>query len=67
VVAAAVRIGRHPQIGVVRRGLAPDAVRFLVVAGFPYVIVYRAESLRPRILRVLHSSRDLPELLRDVF
>ncbi|GGG39514.1 type II toxin-antitoxin system RelE/ParE family toxin [Elioraea sp. Yellowstone] len=66
VVAAAVRIGAYPRIGVVRPALAPEEVRFLVVPDFPYVIVYRATATPPRILRVLHGARDLQELLRDL-
>jgi plasmid stabilization system protein ParE len=67
VVAAAHRIGSHPQLGVIRPGLAPEDVRFLVVGGFPYVIVYRWQAEPPRILRVLHGARDLEGTLRDMF
>lgn len=63
VVAAALRIGSHPRIGVVRANLASEDVRFVVLGGFPYVIVYREGSAAPRILRVLHGARDLQGLL----
>ena len=66
VVAAATRIGSHPQIGALRTELAPQSIRFLVVSGFPYVIVYDAGREPPLILRVLHGARELPELLRDL-
>lgn len=66
VVAAATRIGNHPRIGAVRAELAPQSIRFLVVSGFPYVIVYDGGREPPLILRVLHGARELPELLRDL-
>lgn len=66
-VAAANRIGGHPRLGVVRAGQGPEDVRFVVVSGFPYVIVYRSLAVPPRILRVLHGARDLQEALRDLF
>jgi plasmid stabilization system protein ParE len=66
VVAAATRIGNQPRIGAVRAELAPESIRFLVVSGFPYVIVYDASREPPLILRVLHGARELPELLRDL-
>jgi toxin ParE1/3/4 len=66
VVAAAVRIGKHPRIGALRIELAPQSIRFLVVSGFPHVIVYDTGREPPLILRVLHGAREFPELLRDL-
>jgi len=66
-VAAAVRIGTYPQIGVARPALAPDSIRFVVLADFQFVLVYRASATPPRILRVLHGARDLQGALRDMF
>jgi toxin ParE1/3/4 len=66
VVAAAIRIGQHPRIGTVRTDLAPQSIRFLVISGFPYVIVYDIRPEPALILRVLHGARELPELLRDL-
>jgi toxin ParE1/3/4 len=66
IVAAATRIGNHPRIGAVRSELAPQSIRFLVVSGFPCVIVYDASREPPLILRGLHGARELPELLRDL-
>lgn len=63
VAAAAARIGEHPGIGFERPDLADPPTRFLMVAGFPYLIVYDAERTPPLILRVLHGARDLPDLL----
>jgi toxin ParE1/3/4 len=36
------------------------------LTGFPYVVVYDAASLPPRIVRILHGARDLPGALEDV-
>jgi toxin ParE1/3/4 len=66
VVRAAGRIGAHPHLGVTRSDFAPETIRFLPLAGFPYVIVYHAEEAPPLILRVLHGARDLPEVLRNL-
>jgi toxin ParE1/3/4 len=65
VATAADRIGAHPSIGVSRPDLVDDPYRFLVLTGFPYLIVYNAARRPPLILRILHGARDLPELLRD--
>lgn len=35
--------------------------RKLMVPHFPFIMVYVAESARVRILRVLHTSRKIPE------
>ncbi len=63
---AARRMGGHPQIGVLKPGLAAPTIRFLPLAGLPHIIVYDAARRPPLILRVLHTARDLPELLRDL-
>jgi plasmid stabilization system protein ParE len=66
-VAAALRIGTYPQMGVRRPALAPEDVRFLVVPDFQFVIVYRATATPPRILRVLHGARDPQDALCGMF
>jgi len=63
---AAEQIGTHPAVGVLRPELARAPFRFLVLSGYPYVIVYHAERRPPVIARVLHGARDLPEVLRDL-
>ena len=60
------RIGVHPSIGVLRPDIASEPYRFLVLTGFPYLIVYNAARRPPLILRILHGARDLPELLREL-
>jgi toxin ParE1/3/4 len=66
VVNAAKNIGVYVHYGVRRPDLADDPYRFVVLAGFPYVIVYNADRQPPMIVRILHGGRDLPELLSDL-
>jgi toxin ParE1/3/4 len=63
---ALIRIGRHPQIGAERRELADPPVRFWTLQRYPYLLVYDAAVSPPAILRILHGSRDLPELLSSL-
>lgn len=60
---AARMIGAHREIGQARSEPALRHIRFLLLRGFPYVLVYDARTDLPRILRVLHGARDLPEAL----
>lgn len=57
-------IGEQPQIGRIRNDLTPLPVRFLPLAGFPYVVVYRSDGGAIRIIRVIHARRDLAAALR---
>jgi toxin ParE1/3/4 len=66
VIRAAELIGAHPAMGSIRTELAPAPYRFLLVTGFPYIIIYRPDRAGPRIVRVVHSSRDLRNVLRDL-
>jgi toxin ParE1/3/4 len=67
VLRAAERIGQYPRIGVRRPDLTASArYRFVVLTGYPYLIVYAADRDPPVIARILHSARDLPRLLRDL-
>ncbi|HZZ89271.1 MAG TPA: type II toxin-antitoxin system RelE/ParE family toxin [Caulobacteraceae bacterium] len=59
-------LGEHPRVGSQRPELAPEPFRFLVVQGFPYIVVYDAEARPPMIVRIIHGARDLPEVLRDL-
>jgi len=63
---AAKLIGEHPDMGKQQRDLTPETVWFLVLRGFPYVLVYRANAVPPRVLRVLHGARDLPDVQQDL-
>jgi len=63
VAAAAERISVHPGIGMVRPEYADEPVRFFVLTGYPYILVYYAAPLPPRIERILHGARDIPSVL----
>jgi toxin ParE1/3/4 len=63
---AANRIGTRPHIGAFRPSLGADRLRFLILRGFPYLMVYTADTTPPRVLRVLHMARDLPPLLAEL-
>jgi toxin ParE1/3/4 len=63
---AAAHIGAHIHFGVSRPDLADEPYRFVMLTGFPYVIVYNADRRPPLIVRVLHGARDLPELLQNL-
>jgi toxin ParE1/3/4 len=59
----ALRIGARPSIGATRPFLGADRFRFLLLRGFSYRMVYTADTDPPRILRVLHTARDLPTVV----
>jgi len=63
---AAERLGQYPEYGAIRPELADAPIRFLVLAGQPYILVYDSGVSPPLILRVLHGARDLPDVLRDI-
>jgi toxin ParE1/3/4 len=63
---AAKTVGEHPYIGHLRPEIVEAPYRYLPLTGFPYVIIYNAARSPPRIVRILHGARDLPELLRDL-
>lgn len=63
IVVAARRIGEHSGSGRERPQVLDPPGRFLVLTGFPYVLVYDADRRPPLVLRVLHGARDLPEVL----
>jgi toxin ParE1/3/4 len=66
VIKAAQHIGEHNHFGVPRPDLAGPPYRFVILTGFPYVVVYNADRRPPMIVRILHGARDLPEILRDL-
>jgi len=66
VLRAARRIGDHVLVGASRPELANERYCFLMVGGFPYVIVYNADHRPPLIMHILHGARDLPEVLRGL-
>ncbi|RKQ68040.1 type II toxin-antitoxin system RelE/ParE family toxin [Oceanibaculum indicum] len=56
------RIGTDADSGLENLTLADPPIRFLILAGFPYVLVYDAAANPALILRMLHGASDLPEL-----
>lgn len=57
------RLGDNPAIGAQRPALAEARYRFRAVRGFPYLLVYTADTDPPRVLRVLHMARDIAAIL----
>ena len=55
---AALRLDQFPRLG--RAGDQPG-MRELVVAGTPYVILYRIDGEEIEMLRVLHGAQRRPE------
>ncbi|WP_132093512.1 type II toxin-antitoxin system RelE/ParE family toxin [Caulobacter sp. BK020] len=66
VLRGAALIAEQPKCGVERLEVADAPHRFLVVQGFPYLLIYNADRRPPLIVRVLHGARDLPSLLRGL-
>jgi plasmid stabilization system protein ParE len=60
---AARLIGARPGVGVRRPHLAGPRYRFWSLPHFRYLLVYTDTTAPPRILRLLHTSPDLPPLL----
>ncbi len=57
----------HPELGSLRFAfeLHLPGVRSFRVDGFPHLIFYLVREDRLDVLRVLHSSRDVPATLRE--
>ena len=63
---AADLIARRPMIGRVRLELASDRYRFWALRDLPYLLVYEVAKRPPRVARIVHMSRDLPNILKDL-
>ena len=55
-------LGRHPHAGEIRPDLGHDVRAFPVGS---YIIFYRPSEQGIQVLRVLHGSRDTPEVFRQ--
>jgi toxin ParE1/3/4 len=55
------QLAAHPGIGHLRQDLADERHRFFPVHS--YLIVYRTENDALQIIRILHASRDVQNLL----
>lgn len=56
-------LGNFPLTGATRPEHAPEPYRFWLLPGFPHVLVYNCRRSPPVIMRILHGSQDLPEIL----
>lgn len=58
-------LAESPRAGRMRKDFTPLPLRFWVVQPYSsYLIVYDSEKKPLRIIRILHTSRDLPSVLR---
>ena len=63
---AARRLGRNPFLGSVRPHLPPP-YRVWSMPRFGYVLVYDPQTDPVEILRFVHTRRDLPRVLADLW
>jgi toxin ParE1/3/4 len=63
---ASARIGAHPALGARRPHLTGERYRFWPIRRFHYLLVYTDQTDPPRIVRLVHMARDLPEVLRNL-
>lgn len=57
------KLAAAPGIGHLREDLSTEPLRFWSV--WSYLIVYRVETERLEVVRVLHGSRDVESLLQE--
>jgi toxin ParE1/3/4 len=65
--AAAELVGTKPLTGHVRLDLAPSRYRFWSLPAFSLLLAYDTTTDPIRILRIVHTMRDLPPLLANLF
>ena len=60
-------IAQNPSAGSPRLAerMRMPTLRIWPVTGFPYIALYVADAQDHRVIRVLHTSRDIPSSLRD--
>ena len=60
-------IAEHPEAGSPRLAskLAIPTLRVWPIKGFPYLALYVSHHQSVTLIRVLHTSRDIPTSLRD--
>lgn len=60
-------IEQHPQIGSLRYGYELDLpdLRSIRIDSFPYLVFYLDRGAVLDVLRVLHTSRDIPAALQE--
>lgn len=52
--------------GRVQPSLVGQHYRLWSLSGFPYILLYLPVSRPPQIVRIVHTSRDLPAALADL-
>ena len=63
---AARRIGANPALGARRPRLASARYRFWSIPRYSYLVAYTDATNPPRIVRIVHTSRDLPRVLAEL-
>ena len=63
---AAHLVGGKPALGAHRLSLAGHRYRFWSIPRFRYLLVYTDATDPPRIVRIVHTSRDRPSVLEDL-
>jgi toxin ParE1/3/4 len=63
---AARLIGANPAIGAHRPRLASVRYRFWSIPRYRYLLAYTDTTQPPRIVRIVHTSRDLPRVLAEL-
>jgi len=63
---AAGYIGANPAIGSRRPMLVGEGFRVWPLQRHPYLLVYTDKVTPPRIVRIVHTARDLPAALADL-
>ena len=60
-------LAEHPEAGSPRlaRKMTIPTLRVWPVKGFPYIAFYVTRQQGVRVIRVLHTARDIPTSLRD--
>jgi toxin ParE1/3/4 len=63
VLATVRRVENQPDLGKLRRDLAPPGIRSLIVRRYPrYLLFYRWHEDTIEVLRIKHGMMDLPRL-----
>lgn len=63
---AATLLGQRPLAGRGNKDLVGERYRIWSLVRFPYVLVYDPDARPPRIVRIVHTSRDLPDVLSEL-
>ncbi len=59
-------IGANPALGASRPGLASIRYRFWSIPAYRCLLAYTDTTRPPSIVRIVHTSQDLPRVLADL-